>query len=975
MNRSRLFGLALLLVILSMGIWALAGNKALAPESAARRQALERSLAPATTGDGSSGTVVGKQGTNHEPVAPVVVNITKVPTGLSAGESQYERWLRGEIDMDEQESYFSPVEIAALQAEALLLEPSANVQQIDAAPGLTAPAIITSFASIDIDDCCVTGVNVPPDPEMAAGPNHVIAVVNVSFDIYDKSGTSLLGTPMFFANFMGSNPNCASGVFDPNVLYDEEADRFILGIDGSGDYYCVAVSQTPDPMGSWNVYAFSMDAAVDDFFDYPHAGVGDDAIYMGANIFGDSSDFRESRIYAFDKSAMYAGSSASFVSHDLAGTDFTPQPINLHGWSQATWPSGRPHYILTAYNFNGSTHGLYTWDDPFGADVLTLETVINLNDATGNNAAFAVPAPNPPSGQAIEANDVRPLDFEYRNGYGWTTLTIGCNPGSGTVDCVRWAQIDLDTFAVVQAGDFGSNGDYRTFPDLAVNHCGDMAVGYSRLNNVDFPSVYATGRQADDPLGTVQAEVLLKAGEETYYAYDGTPLRWGDYTGMTIDPDGRTFWYLGEYAKNVSSMSANWGTYIGAFQYATCDVAPDFSITATPTSLDVCVPDEAVYDVALTSLVGYSEPVTLSAQGAPTGSSVSFDANPVVPSDSVTMTVTTNGTTAGAYALSVVGVAPTRTHTTTVTLNLFDDVPSAALPITPADGALNQSLRPVLTWAPAGGAASYIVEVSTDAAFGTIVESAIVDGTSYQLVSELELESLYYWRVIGQNACGEGTTSKTSTFTTVGAQVVCPVGTTLTSVFDDDFDPDAPGWTHNSTTGPDTWTLSIASPSPGSGSNAYRAIDYGLPSDQRLVSPPIDLPAGKQALTLQFLNEQNFEDPAGSGGCWDGGLLEITTDGGSSWTQLDSELLSDPYDGVGNNGPPANLNIWCGESNGFQAWTNSIVNLDGYAGETVQLRFRAVSDAAVGAEGWYVDDVQVTYCNAVTTSLPLLLNP
>ena len=36
-------------------------------------------------------------------------------------------------------------------------------------------------------------------------------------------------------------------------------------------------------------------------------------------------------------------------------------------------------------------------------------------------------------------------------------------------------------------------------------------------------------------------------------------------------------------------------------------------------------------------------------------------------------------------------------------------------------------------------------------------------------------------------------------------------------------------------------------------------------------------------------------------------MLEYTADGGMSWIQIDDELLTDPYDGVGNNGPPAGL--------------------------------------------------------------------
>jgi bacillopeptidase F (M6 metalloprotease family) len=175
----------------------------------------------------------------------------------------------------------------------------------------------------------------------------------------------------------------------------------------------------------------------------------------------------------------------------------------------------------------------------------------------------------------------------------------------------------------------------------------------------------------------------------------------------------------------------------------------------------------------------------------------------------------------------------------------------------------------------------------------------------------------------------------------------------------------------------DTWSLSTAQ--AFSGQYSYHVVDTDGPSDQYLDAPSINLtlPAGDERLTLQFQNFQAFEDPAGSGGCWDGGLLEISANGGA-WTQLDAELLTDPYDGEGNNGPASGLELWCGTTNGNQPWTNSVVDLGAYAGDDVEIRWRAVSDAGAGAEGWYIDDVTVQACTAVVEQnvyLPIIVKP
>ena len=48
-------------------------------------------------------------------------------------------------------------------------------------------------------------------------------------------------------------------VFDPDVVYDEAEDRFVICIDGNGDSFCVAASQTGDPTAAWYCYGFPTD--------------------------------------------------------------------------------------------------------------------------------------------------------------------------------------------------------------------------------------------------------------------------------------------------------------------------------------------------------------------------------------------------------------------------------------------------------------------------------------------------------------------------------------------------------------------------------------------------------------------------------------------------------------------------------------------------------------------------------------------
>ncbi|MGB5159863.1 MAG: hypothetical protein WBP10_07680 [Thermoanaerobaculia bacterium] len=448
-----------------------------------------------------------------------------------------------------------------LRQKAMLMPPDSDIQIASSGPSTLAPAPGVSFEALDAGECCGGSTNTPPDPELAVGKDYVIPVVNVAFKIFAKDGTPVVGATTF-ASFMSADPNCI-GVFDPNAIYDEAEDRYILGIDANGSNYCIAVSANPGDIVNWNLYSIPTLQGCGTFFDYPHIGVGPDLIVLGSNQF--AGGFCEGRVWAMDKTAAYAGSAMSFVTKST-GSDGTPMPANYHGDFGSL--SG-PHWFMTEV-FDGCNHNVWSWTNPLSGSNPTRKSNLNLCTATGVTAGFPVNWPQS-GGSSIQANDWRGQSSELRDGIIYmTNQTISCNPGSGTVDCVRWGQIDPAANSIVDAGVLGSNGEYRTFANAVSNSCGDMAVGYSKGSSSTFPSTYVTGRLSTDTAGTLQAETLLKAGEGTFTCFDGSPYRWGDYTGMTIDPDGTTFWYLGQYSKPAAHPSCDWSTYIGSFTFDTC---------------------------------------------------------------------------------------------------------------------------------------------------------------------------------------------------------------------------------------------------------------------------------------------------------------------------------------------------------------------------------------------------------------------
>lgn len=459
-------------------------------------------------------------------------------------------------------SRLSDAEKERLRQEAMRMPPSAALMSRQE-PAKRAPDFEDGFDSLDAVGCCTAGTVVPPDSHLAAGPGHLIAVVNASFAIYDKDGTDLTGK-ILFSTFATSGA-CSTNPFDPNALYDEEADRFIMAWDGSGTRLCIAVTQTANPLGVWTIYSINAQPLGGEFSDYPHLGVGDTHIVAGTNQFnGNVPGGFEGRVWAIDKAQAYAATLSTASTASTGPNDGTPQPLHLHGKLQGTWPAlGGANFFLTNA-FDGCTYDVWKWSPPAAP---TSAATFDLCAATA--VAGGLPVESPQSGGGnLQGNDWRGRGFEYRNGSGWFTDSISCNPGSGTVNCVRWAQVNLVpvTPTLTQAGVFGSNGVHRIFPDLAVDTLNNMAIGYSRTSAATFPSVYFTGREAGDAVGTLQSETLLKAGEVSYTPFDSAPHRWGDYSSMTIDPNGVTFWYLGEYSKNIVE-TAEWGNWIGRVSY------------------------------------------------------------------------------------------------------------------------------------------------------------------------------------------------------------------------------------------------------------------------------------------------------------------------------------------------------------------------------------------------------------------------
>ncbi len=88
---------------------------------------------------------------------------------------------------------------------------------------------------------------------------------------------------------------------------------------------------------------------------------------------------------------------------------------------------------------------------------------------------------------------------------------------------------------------------------------------------------------------------------------------------------------------------------------------------------------------------------------------------------------------------------------------------------------------------------------------------------------------------------------------------------------------------------------------------------------------------------------------------YDGGLVEISIDGGKSWIDLGNDMTTGGYNSTvnGSNGRSG----YSGNSNG---WIHTIINLAAYSGNLIDIRFQMTCDQLEGGEGWWIDDITLS---------------
>jgi methionine-rich copper-binding protein CopC len=416
------------------------------------------------------------------------------------------------------------------------------------------PSLISGFDGMNFLDS-VNGY-VPPDTDIAVGPQFVVETVNAQIQFYDKaSGAAQMGnTPL---NQFFGYPN--ESPFDPVVTYDDIAGRFIVAAPTFGEHMLLAVSKDSNPLDGFSTYDLDVSEG-GQVPDFPRIGWNNDEVVITFNMYNGSDHVQ---ILAFSTTSIFANPPSltlgtDYFSNDRGSgfSDFTMAAATMHG---AT--AGMPMYFVEENGFdNGSQMRVVSATNLLSNSPSYTDSVVNVD------AYSYPPSANQPGG-FVQTNDTRILNAEWRDGH----LVADQNIGESWVDNnahARWYEFNVSgTPYLEQDGTIAPGGDTSTyFPVITIAPGDVIGFAYNESSATEYASVYDTGRTTADPTGTMETPALAHAGTATYADF---AFRWGDFSGIGVDPNDGSLWSGLEYSSAaLSGFPANWATWISHWTIA-----------------------------------------------------------------------------------------------------------------------------------------------------------------------------------------------------------------------------------------------------------------------------------------------------------------------------------------------------------------------------------------------------------------------
>jgi hypothetical protein len=451
----------------------------------------------------------------------------------------------------------------------------------------------------------------PPSPGVAVANGFIVEGVNNAFRVYTTAGTPLMAA-ISTNQLFGLAPAIdrvtgVNGVFptDMRVFFDQDISRwFVLqrsqdnDIDGNPlnqSHIYLAVSQTPDPTGTYNIYV--MDSS--DFEnpscpcvpDYPQIGSDHFGFFISSNEYNTSSlEFVDATILAISKAALGSGASAPTASRFTiphnTGYEFAIQPASTPPGASQFIANGGVEFFVSSQADIATDSNLSIWALSNTATLQSANPGLLLTQTTIPTLTYFYPFPvrqrsGPiPYGSSLfeplafidGGMDSRILSVVYSGGRLFATFATEVTDETGQRVVGGGYVILSPTFrggvlasSVFKQGYLLTNNNNLLRPAISVNAQGRGAIAFTLVGPDYYPSAAFT------PIDTLSAPSVIQiagAGalpEDGFTGYSGGVARWGDYSTAVTSTDG-TVWMVSEYIPDaIRTTLANWGTFVSHY--------------------------------------------------------------------------------------------------------------------------------------------------------------------------------------------------------------------------------------------------------------------------------------------------------------------------------------------------------------------------------------------------------------------------
>ncbi|WP_250901673.1 MULTISPECIES: hypothetical protein [unclassified Dyella] len=464
----------------------------------------------------------------------------------------------------------------------------------------------------------------PPDQGMCAGNGFIVESVNDVMAIYSSSGNKLVG-PVDLNTFYHypAAINRATGAYgpeitDPSCYYDAGTQRWfhvVLTLDRFGttssfagtNHLDIAVSQTADPTGAWNIYRLPVqnngtqgtpDHGCAGGFclgDYPHIGADANAIFLTTNEYSLFADgFYGAQIYVISKQALAAGQVANVTMFNggdpnIPAPAFTVWPAISSGGQYAGGHNGTEYLLSSDAVFydSGTSSTLWLWTVTNTRAIDTTPSAVALDVVPLAVQPYAVPsslakqkpgstplrdcfaltgcAPNYlgypnftyAAPRDLAVNDSRMQQVSYANGKLWGTLDTDVLLGDGSHGSgINYFVINPDSGGIFANGTLALPDANLTYGAAAVTQSGRGVIAFTVVGPNDYPSAGYASLDAKAGAGDVH---IAAAGAGPWDGFTGIPYlgdnrpRWGDYGAAAVD--GNTIWLASEYIAQTCTLA------------------------------------------------------------------------------------------------------------------------------------------------------------------------------------------------------------------------------------------------------------------------------------------------------------------------------------------------------------------------------------------------------------------------------------